>query len=62
MAIVILDIGVYVCLDCGAYSSTEIIKHYESCSPGSAEKWNEYYKQQDEESDKEKESEKEIVQ
>jgi len=37
------------CLDCGAHAlNGKDITHYSSCTPGEAEKWEAYYKEENE--------------
>ncbi len=32
-----------ICPDCGAYSEWGKVRHYDTCEPGSAKKWEAYY-------------------
>ena len=42
------EAGVYICNDCGAFSTriTEI-KHYKTCTPGDADKWENHYNEEE---------------
>lgn len=47
-----LDIGepndVVICNDCGAFADSEDeVVHHQTCEPGSAKKWEEYYSRPD---------------
>jgi len=38
------EAGVHQCINCGAYAKEiDQIKHYESCKPGEAKKWEMFY-------------------
>lgn len=40
------DAEMYICNNCGAHSeSPESIKHYKTCKPGEAKKWENFYSQ-----------------
>ena len=39
---------IWSCNDCGAYADKpENVKHHESCNPGEARRWEEYYSRQE---------------
>jgi hypothetical protein len=43
-----IDEGIFQCVDCGAYAkSKEQIKHYITCSPGEAKRWEEYFSKEE---------------
>ena len=44
------DLDIYQCIDCGAYADKENdIKHHDSCTEGEAKKWENFYKNNQEE-------------
>lgn len=41
--------GIYVCNDCGAYSSSErTVKHHKTCSAGESKRWEKFYDEEKE--------------